>query len=274
MLFQSKISLENLIIGYLAQYSNKSAHEIFEHLKMAKHPYTLQGVYKELKKLDREGVILKVDKKHSLRLSWALEYTALARSIEESYLSPQYVALLPKANKKEIWRFDNLFKLNDLWAQLLLVLAEQSKDKIICGWNPHTWFHLAEAKEEEKYIQSLERLGVKLYLFIGGNHYLDVWAEKYLKKEHINYSYAKTSFQEERSKYYNVVDDYILTVKLDQDTTDRIEALYEKTLSQEEMNIAEIMSIFNRKVKASLWLERDPSKAELYRKRFAREFGI
>jgi len=274
MIFQSKITLENLITQYISINPAKTANEIHEYLLTEKHSYTLQGVYKELKKLDKEGILLKVDKKFSLRLPWALEFTSLAQKIEQAYLSPKYKALLPEDNKKEIWHFDNLFKLNDLWAQILLALVEQSKEKVILGWNPHTWFHLAESKEEERYLKSLELSNAKLYLIIGGNHYLDKWAEKYLKKDYIKYSFGKSGFQEERSKYINIVGDYVLTVKLDQDITDTIEYLYETTPSEERMNISQIVSIFNKKVKASIWLEKDNEKAQLIRGRFERFFGI
>ncbi len=274
MIFQSKESLENTIVLYLTDHPSKSAHEIYEYINSKEKKYSLQGVYKELKKLDTLGVIIKIEKRFSLRLPWVLELTSLADKVSEKYLNPKFSSLLPDENQKEIWHFDNLFKLNHLWTQILLTLVEQSKEKVILGWNPHTWFHLAETKEEERYIKALELSESKLYLLIGGDHYLDKWAEKYLEKSYIKYSYAKTAFQEERSRYYNVVDDYVITVKLDEGTTYAIEALYEKTLSEKDLNISEIMDIFNKKVKASIWLEKNKAKADEIKGRFEKEFVL
>ncbi len=274
MLFQSHNSLENLIVLYLCQHPDKTAQEIYTYLVSKNHKYSLQGIYKELNKLDTESVLLKVDKKWNLRLPWVHEMTSFAGKIENTYLSPKFNSLLPEEGKKQIWHFDNLFKMNDLWSQILLTLVEQSREKIILGWNPHTWFHLAEAKEEEKYLKSLESSGARLYLIIGGNNYLDKWAEKYLKKPYVHYSFGKSVFQEQRSKYINVIDDYVVTIKLDDDITNLIELLYETTLSEEEMSISQIISIFNQKVEATIWLEKSPEQARLLKGRFKRYFGV
>ena len=44
MIFQSKITLENLIILYLSVNPAKTAHEVHQHLAEDKHPYTLHGI--------------------------------------------------------------------------------------------------------------------------------------------------------------------------------------------------------------------------------------
>src|SRR3989344_6358138 len=141
--------------------------------------YSIQGLYKELKKLQEEGVLFKLGNQYSLRLPWVLDFISLADTISATYIErPQLPLILPEINKKEIWHFTDLLKMNDFWSHVLLALLQESKRKILLGYNPHPWFHLVQTNQEEQYIKSLKLAESKLYLIIGGDFFLDRWTEK------------------------------------------------------------------------------------------------
>ena len=76
--------------------------------------YSIQGLYKELKKLQEEGVLFKLGNQYSLRLPWVFDFISLADSISATYIErPQLPLILPEINKKEIWHFTDLLKMND-----------------------------------------------------------------------------------------------------------------------------------------------------------------
>jgi hypothetical protein len=275
MLLQAKENLEELIVKMLAEKPNLLASDIHKEIIKTNKRYSLQAVYKELRKLHRGGVIVKTGQKYNLRLPWAIEFVSLADSISHAYLdSPSMASILPDIHKKEIWHFNNLLKMNDFWGHLLLILVQQSKKKILLGWNHHLWFHLAQTKQEEQYIKSLGLADGKLYLIVGSDSYLDKWAEKFLNKKVVQYFFGKSNFEKDYSKYINVIDDYLLIIKLDKKMTRMIEGLYQKTKSAEDIDFSTVFDIFNRKTNVSIWLEKNPKKTDIVRRRFKRFFGV
>jgi len=88
------------------------------------------------------------------------------------------------------------------------------------------------------------------------------------------HSFGKSVFEEKGLDYINVIDDYVFTVKLDNQTTKAINNFYNNTSSIEKMNLSNMLDIFHGKVKASIWLEKNPEKAQKIKGRFTRFFGI
>ncbi len=138
----------------------------------------------------------------------------------------------------------------------------------------HSWFHLIYSEQEEQYIRSLTFTNTKLYLINGGKTFLDHWSERYWQKENIEYSFAESVFSIQNSNtYINVIDDYVLTVKLDESITKEIEHLYASTNSMDGIEFSELFRIFGQKVRASMWLENNPTKASAYNRKFKNFFG-
>jgi hypothetical protein len=237
--------------------------------------YSVQGLYKELRKLQEEGVLFKLKNKYSLRFPWVFDFISLADKLSETYTQqPQFPLILPEINKKEIWHFSSLLKMNDFWSHILLILIQQSKHKVLLGWNPHPWFHLVQTKQEEQYIKALKLARSKLYLIVGGRSLLDKWTEKFWDKETVRYSFGKSDFHNERSTYFNVIDEYVVTVKLQPKTAQAIDTIYENTKSMDDLNINSILLIFNQKTKCSIWLEKNPQKAKKIGIKFKKFWGI
>lgn len=244
-------------------------------LEVSGKNYSIQGLYKELRKLQEEGVLFKLRNKYSLRLPWVFDFISLADKLSTTYTErPQLPLILPEINKKEIWHFSDLLKMNDFWSHILLILIQQSKHKVLLGWNPHPWFHLVQTKQEEQYIKALKLARSKLYLILGGSSLLDKWTEKFWDKETVHYSFGKSDFHNERSTYFNVIDDYVVTVKLEPKTAQAIDAIYENTKSIDDLNLQSILSIFNQETKCSIWLEKNPEKAKKIGVKFKKFWGI
>jgi hypothetical protein len=242
---------------------------------VAGREYSIQGVHKELNKLQKEGVVYKVGGAYGLRLPWVLEFISQADTMADTYVErPQLAHILSDTDKKEIWHFTDLLKLNDFWGHVLVALVQQSKSKVLLGWNPHPWFHLAQTKQEDQYMQALKRAQAKLYLIVGGSSVLDKWTEKFWEKGIVQYSFGKSSLHGERATYLNVIDDYVLTIKLDARTAKAIDTLYDDTKSMNDIDMQGILSIFCGKTKATMWLEKNPVKAKNIKTRFKKYWGI
>ena len=53
--------------------------------------YTLRAVYKELNKLDREGIIIKVKNQYALRLAWVDNLISFTDRLSDTYLTPEWL---------------------------------------------------------------------------------------------------------------------------------------------------------------------------------------
>lgn len=274
-MIKERKQLSHFIVKALAQEPSLDVSELNKYIvaESGKN-YSIQGLYKELKNLQQEGVLFKLGNKYSLRLPWVLDFVSLADSLSRVYVErPQFSNILPEIGKKEIWHFSNLLKMNDFWSHLLLILLKQSKNKILLGWNPHPWFHLVQTEKEEQYIKALKLVKSKLYLIVGGNTFLDKWTEKFWKEKNIKYSFGKSDFQDQRSLYVNVVDDYVVTIKLDSKTSQAIDQIYQETKTINDLDLSAIISIFNQKTNASIWLEKNPEKAKKIGIKFKKFWG-
>lgn len=275
MILQADKNLEDYLVEFLTERPNIDVHHIRESLFQIGKKYTIQAIYKGLRKLQNGGVVVKTGKSYSLRIPWVIDLKNISDQAYKNYFeSPSIASLLPEIGKKEIWHFTNLLKLNDFWSQILLLLIQQSKNKILLGYNPHTWFHLVQTEKEHQYLKSIGLAKGKLYLIIGGKSYLDRWAQKYFDKKVVEFSFAKSPFEEKVNDYINVIDDYVITVKIDQTTNKAIDKLYSTISAIENINISEILRIFDSNVKASIWAEKNPEKAEKIRRKFKNFFGV
>jgi len=275
MILQEKPKLEERIIELLMKQPNITAAHLHRTINEHAADYSIQAIYKELRKLHSVGVIAKHGPRFALRIPWVLNVAALVEEMKQHYVDEQqFDHLLLAPGKKKIWHFTNLNILNNFWSQVLLVVINQAKDKRIYGYSPHPWYHLLQTEQEDQYIQSLRHSGARLYLMMGGRTFLDKWATKYWPKSVVEYSFAESPYEQNRGWYFDLIDDYLVSVKLDATTIKAIETLYENTVDWEQLDLAKVLLLAQTKVKASLWLEHNPQKADAIRKRFAKFFGV
>jgi hypothetical protein len=141
------------------------------------------------------------------------------------------------------------------------------------GWNPHPWFHLVETEKEARYISALTALGGQLYLMIGGQTYLDRWAEQFWPAASVSHSFAPGPFQQLQNKYLNIIGDFVIEVTLDPLAVKAIDAIYITTTKKNPADIGSIVDIFNGRYKCKLKLERNHTKARRLRRQFERFWG-
>lgn len=273
MLLETNQKLDDLIVEKLSRKTSLTADLLHDQLLEGGKEFTIQALYKTLRRLEEAGVVVKNKKKYSLRLSWVADLADLAKSASINYLKSAK-ASLPKKGRRIIWHFSNLLALNNFWSQVLLLLIQYSDQKKLLTWMPHPWYHLVYSEQEEQYIRSLTLTDTQLYLINGGTTFLDHWAERYWQSENIEYSSAQSVFSKEESNIYlNIIDDYVLRVKLDDKITAEIEKLFQSTKSMDDVEFSELFRVFGQKVQANMWLENNPEKAAAYSKKFKNFFG-
>lgn len=265
-----------LIIEVLSHKPLLTVEELYACINKSREErkYSIKAIYKELRKLREDGVVVRVQRKHALHLPWILETIAFANTLERNYVTNSVLPDLVPYEKRYTWHFQNLLQMNDFWSHLLLALIQQSKGKILLGWNPHPWFHLVQTEHEQQYIHALGLAKSKLYLVVGGNSFLDCWTKRFWDGNTVEYAFDVGLFMKDRTTYINVIDDYVLTVKLDQRVACDIDRIYQETHSMDEVDLASVISIFRNPTKAVIRLERCPKKARNIKAKFKRYWGV
>lgn len=268
MLLGVEESLEDKLVRILAKRPRATIHNFQSEL----NGFSLQGIYKELRKLQKQGIVVHVGKTFSLDWSWLLSWKALGDESVRQYEKDTTLLELGHRNRAK-WQFTSLYSLNDFWSHLLLSLLTKSTNPVVYGWNPHTWFHLIQTDKESRYIQSLKLSGGKLVLLIGSKSFLDLWAEKFWSKELVEHHFSTSYMSSFGENYINVVGDFVVTVKLDSKINKEIKTLYNSTRSIQNLDIPSLVSTLRKSGKSFVILERNPKKATSFTKKIRKIFG-
>ena len=274
MLLQKRSTLEELIVRTLAKHPAMSAKEILVSISATGFDFTLRGVYKELSKLENDEIVFKVKKKYRLRLTWLINLLAFADAAYDAYTEANHLAeLLDASDSKIVQSFNNLHKLDLYWVQLMIALHKIYPDKVMCLWCPFQWFHLVHHYTVDQFYRAVDLSGGKRYHIFGSDTYLDKLALNNFPKEAV-YSFAESPFKEETNKYYTVIGQHVLTVKLDRETTGKIAELFGTINSAADFNQAKVAAALLAPVKASLAIEQNEGKAQRLKKKFSNYFGV
>jgi len=279
MLVGANKNLEDHILEVLSLRKETTVTDIEEHLKKKNRHATEQGIYRILRKLQQEGVIIKHKKFYGLRLAWLLELSALVDQMENTYLKESYLQqFLPANGKQHTWHFHDLFKMTSFWSQLLLAIAKNSTTKISFNYSPHLWYVPLQAEQEEQFMNTYFREIKKAYMIVGSRspfdkHTLTVMNKHNTQEERYLASTSSEHISKNPSDYLDIIDDYIVSIKLSPKATKAIEELCEKATPLRPDELYQIHKMCNKDMKSKIILKNNHQKAEIYRKKFKKIFG-
>jgi hypothetical protein len=274
MLPASPRTVSEAIIGLFQQHTALTAAAIHGELLRGGRNTSRRAIFKELHKLLERGVIVRVQGRYSLSLTWVLSLIDFSESLFQRFIGQARTdVLLPAAEEKHRWVFSDLQRMDQFWLQLMFLLFEKSSSRVMCEWLPHFWFHLLHYGKELEAQRAMKRAGNRLYMIIGAKTFLDLQPSAYWDRRVYDWSYASGPFEGE-SSYFCVIDDYVLTVKLDSKTSEQIDSLFRRVRSARDMESAAFVALFKQKVSAVLTLERNEKKACKLLRRFGEFFGI
>lgn len=274
MLLQEVPVLEELVLQCLVQEPGASAKQIWELLRRQGRTYSLRGVYKELTKLAAQGVLFKRGESFNIRLAWIMRVQSLSELAYERYTGTKYLTkAFGGTAEKHRETFRDLRKLDRLWTQLILTFHRLYPKQMMYFWCPYQWFYLAHYYTCKQFYEAIDLAGHKRCHIIGIDSFLSRRALHDLPKNG-RYSFAVSPFESERSTYYTVIGDHVITVRLDQQITDRIHDLFTSVRSASALNPELLEQVFGARVRATLTSEQNPDKAARLTRKFVEFFGV
>ncbi len=278
MLSRGDTKLEKFIIRFLSKQGFLSVEDLHKKLNKFGIDVSIQGIYRVLRKLQSEGVIIKENQKISLRISWIFELKRHVENMESTYLNAVYLeSFIPKNDRgKYVWQFTKFLKLANFWDQLLIAVATISKGKISCHYSPYPWFNIADPAHTTIFNKTYASVIKKEYIIFGGRTFLHKYEPGDLVSldyEDKYYAIPEEYIEKDRRIYIDVIGDYVLTIKVDAKTTERLENLYKNLTSEKDILNNSLVEFFDKKISTKVTVEKNGKKAKKYRTRFEKIFG-
>lgn len=270
MLLTPKTTLSEKILFVLGKHPNSTAEFILK--VVGPSNYSIQAVYKELRTMQKFGAVVKVGHSFSLRVSYVLALSEMFDAFQTISLSSGLSSDILSGPSKQVWRLNSLIKVVNFWDYLLVGLVSVSKSKQLFGYTKHAWYHLAQPEAEDRYLQAIRRVGGKIFLTLGSKRPLDVWSEKFWPKDVVEFGYGKSFLESDEDLEFDVIDDYIVTVKKDKKVSQIVEGVYSSVAHPRDFS--GLAEIFLRPASVKVVLEKNPKKAMVLRKKFTRFFGL
>lgn len=256
------IRLLDSIIAILGKTPYIEFPELKKRLNEAGFNFTDQAIFKELRKLLKSDVIIKVKRKYALSIPWMLQRVETTNNWIQNYSKTPVVSqIIEGIEDKQTIRFKDLRRLKRYWSQMVLVLLKNSEDKTLYTWNPHPWQYIVDPDHEKDVMRSIEFANSKMFKIIGNNYYLDNIAKGFWQKKSLNYSYLKSPFHRQQNLYFSVIFPWIISVKLNKKTCDYLEQLFSTTKSLKDLNLAELIDFLENDAAGSLTIENNKKKS-------------
>jgi len=274
MLQSNSTSLRELIIMELAKCSSIEVSVFQKMLERRNLKFTRQAIYKELRNLEKSGVVFRHEGKYGLLLTWILSLVTLADDMYDTHIDGLSIdSLFGEGRRKETWSFRDTLKLQYFWTQVIFLLYKDSSSKLMRQWIPHPWFSLAQREKSLQFFDAIRIGGYRMKSIIGGTTYLDY---EYSRSVNLGDAYqcffGESPLHEERSRYYGVIDDFLITVEFDAGMTTRIEQLFGNVKGANEVSPSSIVSLFASPGSHKLSLEHGTRNAARIRRIFDEYF--
>jgi hypothetical protein len=265
--------LEDLIVRAVITLGAVKAEAI--HVKLntrgSSESWSLAATYKALRKLVDNGVLVHSKGHYHIAQSWIFSLSNLIDQHLEmplSFLGGEH--LLPPSGGNFSWRYTDLRKLNSFASNIILVAARREKALTIHSWSPHLWFNLVQHEHEKYYHNALRELGTSVIKIVGGDSPVDYETAAALPKSIVTTRFVPHKQLLPRNHYTIVVENFVITMKLQRKAADEIDTLFERAKNIASIDTRLLLKLFRySSTPSTLTVEHNPTKARQLRERIA-----
>jgi len=118
MLLRQNKKLEDVVVDFLAETPAQETQDIFAHARGMGLQCSERAVYKAVRQLENDGIVIRQKRLLSLNLPWILKLMSFAERAYERYLDSKAVEnLIPQPEKSLSFSFSSLKQLDTFCAQ-------------------------------------------------------------------------------------------------------------------------------------------------------------
>lgn len=272
MLLSTHKSIEDIIIELVKNGPVRTT----DLISRIKPKTTKQGVYRVLRLLTKEEIIVIHKKMISLNIRWLNKINNFSTLAQYYYVKDKSVIgnfLNLQEEEKIKYTFNSLALTDAFWNHAIYLLLQiiPAQENWL-AYNPHAWFFLARLDEERAIMKTITK-DRQYLLTVGHQTIMDKIICKEFDGTRSQY-YMSNKVKFKNNYYLNVLGDFIIEVYLDQDITQAIENWYNITKKINDQNISELKKIIQTKKKNKLVITRNSCKARKLKQQFQKIFYI
>ena len=264
MLLGKKKDLKDHIVEALIQ-KNETALSIESYLKDKKVVVTIQGIYKAIRELIADDVVVKEKKTYSISSVWK---NKLSEKIAQTYT----FKLQPK--EKIIYQFTNIEHTDAFWKHIFQDIQSEVRDFPIFHYMPHQYWVLIESRKESEYEYYKRYDREKIYDFniIGGNTIFDNMFRKEISTDY-NQIDLNPRADFNRRDHISIIGPYIIVTKVSLKFAREVDALYTNCVDIKELK-GKIESYFKKSGALTIQVEHNKERADTLRRKMSKNFYI
>lgn len=260
--------IEEIVLELLLEVRKVSIEELIKRVNQRRGGATKQGVYRVLRKLKRDGKVVVYKSSVSINTLWIEKLRSTTMGISGTSIFGDLSSL--KKQEKVFIEGKGLMETDALWSEAFINIENKITAKHpLYLYNPHNWTILAQPEMDRVHADRLRHKQRPIFLSIGGRTPLDKETVRLASLEKIHSSLSSI-FRSPHS--IAIIGDYVLSVKLSQKGSALIDKIFREDALPEKA--AREIKMINRKIKAKIFIENDPTKAKDLKKRIARDFFI
>lgn len=264
MIFSNRKNLHDHIVQWLLEHSGTVA-DIMQYLDTQNISPTVQGVYKSLRELMTDDIVVKQKQTYSISNVWRNKVVKLVSGRSAFSLS---------AGEEVIYRFQKLEHLDMFWKHSMQDIQDTYRDFPIFHALPHNfWYYVPGRKEsEEEYYSDFEHRETHAYSIIGGKTIHDTLIKQnYTHPFHQYELYAEYPFS--RRDHLSIIGPYIITTRVSSTLTRVVDHVY--NIAKTEKELSELLrNKFAKPGATIMTVEHNETKAKKLRKRMAKDFYV
>jgi hypothetical protein len=267
-------TLAQALISILAKKKSASARWLWQRSAAVYRSCSIQAVYKELRKLEQTGVVIKAGKEYCLSLSWILSSLHHFDGLYTSLMTNSSLSTtLDKNHRHGSWKFYDLARTDDFWVQMMLNLFQESAQRQMYCWLPFPWFELVHHPKEVRFEESIRKLRAHMSNIIGGDGFLWRYCTKEWPTDVYDTSFAPSPFKDLCDTTLLVIDDFVLSIKSDDATTKMLKRFFSEVNSAADLTPQRVTKLLTSKVRFQVKLEKNLAKATKLERVFRNYFA-
>ena len=251
-------------VSRILMTEQKTAKELFSHSEIKKHNVSIQSLYKSLKRLTSQEVIIKHKKEYQINSEWRA-------SLREVVSAGEVFDL--RDGDKVRYSFASFAQVDMFWKNIIASIPAKHLDQPPFYYLPHNfWIHIPErAQSEALYYAHFEKDMKDGYMVIGSETTEDKADRKKLQNKYLRVNTITYSSMKDNA-HISILGEYITTTLIDKKISKQIDNLYKK---HDGIDLYEkLLLIFSKKCSIKIVLERSSRKSKKLRKILSKDFYI
>ena len=239
--------------------------QIQDYLKGLSVHASVQGIYKTLRELLAEDIIVKHKTIYTISNVWR---DRLLKIVSQDF------GFKLQSNEEISYKFNTIENTDAFWKHMFQDIRNEVKDFPVFHFTPHQyWLMIPSRKQsEEDYYKAYEQEKIYSFNIIGGETVFDSERKRALSS-HFNQVTTDSKINFNRRDHLSVIGPYIITTRVSVTLARVTDRLYETCSTEKELQ-AKLEPEFKKHGSVTMTVEHNLEKAKSMRKKMSADFHI